>query len=169
MPPDDPLAIILQGLRDGFYALFRHWAFWLLAGLLALLRVVVAVNLRRPLQQIQLPHIDRMSRRQFRRYLARLFQHLGYRVERQPGGQDYGAGLILVRDGQRVLVLVKRLHRPLTSLAIDEAVAARLRYRCQHAMVVTNQPATRIAQDTAAARGVTVWDRDKLAAVIRTL
>ncbi len=75
---------------------------------------------------------------------------------------DYGADLVLEKDGVRTVVQAKRWTKNVGVKAIQEAVAAKPIYRCEHAMVVTNRYFTEQARRLAKANGVRLWNRDEL-------
>ena len=106
--------------------------------------------------------IDQMDGLKFEKYLAALFENLGYSVRRTPYHNDYGADLIVSKDGQKIAVQVKRYRRNVGVKGIQEAVAACGKYHCQRAMVVTNSYFTEQAKELAKANSVDLWDRTKL-------
>ena len=55
-----------------------------------------------------LAEVDRMPGREFEHYLGLLFERLNYRVEGTKDQGDYGADLVLGKDGSRLQVQAKR-------------------------------------------------------------
>ena len=98
----------------------------------------------------------------FLRGLAGLFARLGYRVVQTPYRGDWGADLILVKEGVHTVVQAKRYQKSVGVRAVQEAVAAKAKYRCREAMVVTNSTFTKQAVELARANWVILWDREKL-------
>jgi restriction system protein len=107
--------------------------------------------------------VHQMDGASFERYLEALFRNQGYQVERTPYQGDYGADLILCRDGTRTVVQAKRSAGNVGVKAVQEAVAARGYYGAHRAMVVTNSSFTRRAQELARANGVTLWGGEQIA------
>jgi len=152
----DPLAgAVWQAIR-------MLWPLWLALIALLIVRVALLLYRRRRLARAGIAEIDRMSGPVFEQYLATLFRSLGYRVERIGGAGDFGADLIVVRDGARTIVQAKRYARSVGVKAVQEAFAAKNMYGCSAAMVVTNSRFTRQAQALARANRVELWDRDVL-------
>lgn len=110
-----------------------------------------------------IPEIDGMTGRDFESKMALLFEDKGFRVEQTPYIGDWGADLVLSRDGQRTVVQVKRWNCRVGPGAIQEVVAAKAKYGCQRALVVTNSLFTEAAAELARANGVGLWDRHRLA------
>jgi restriction system protein len=87
---------------------------------------------------------------------------LGYSVQATPVSGDWGADLILTRDGERTVVQAKRYTKSVGLEAVQEAVTARAKYHCSRSIVVTNSTFTRQARELAFANGTELWDREKL-------
>lgn len=106
--------------------------------------------------------IDRLSGTEFERRLAAMFVDSGHDVTRTPGSQDYGADLIIVRDGVRTVVQAKRWQGSVGVAAVQEVLAAKAYYNAVRALVVTNSHFTRQAQELARQARVQLWGRTML-------
>jgi restriction system protein len=106
--------------------------------------------------------VDAMDGITFERFLATLFSKLGYRVERTQARGDFGADLVVERDGERMVVQAKRWSKKVGVKAVQEAHAAPAMYACSRALVVTNNRFTEPAKELARANRVELWDRDVL-------
>jgi restriction system protein len=106
--------------------------------------------------------IDTLNGKEFEEYLEVLFKKLGYQVQRTPYQGDYGADLVLQQGDKKTVVQAKRYTRSVGVKAVQEAVAAKEYYRCDHAMVVTNSYFSRQAATLAKANRVELWNRDDL-------
>ena len=91
-----------------------------------------------------------------------LFSKKGYRVQLTPYVGDWGADLIVSKGGVRTAVQAKRYGKKVGVRAVQEAVAAKGKYQCAEAMVVTNSFYTDEARDLARANRVALWDRNEL-------
>ncbi len=87
--------------------------------------------------QQQAAELCRLSGTEFEEYLAGLFQQLGYRVELTTTSGDYGADLLLSKQGQRIAVQAKCYSGSVGVSAVQEALAGMAYYQCQSAWVVT--------------------------------
>lgn len=140
----------------------HYWWLILIVGALFAMRGIVWVVNERRLARSGISDIDAMDGINFERRLVHLFSSLGYRVEQTRARGDYGADLVLEREGVRTVVQAKRWSKNVGVKAIQEAVAAKPMYGCEHAMVVTNRYFTEQAQRLARANGVRLWNRDEL-------
>ena len=131
-----------------------------LAGGSLLATIVYFYNQR--LAQSGIIEIDRMTGKTFEDYLALLFRQRGYRVTPTPYAGDYGADLIIEKEGLKTAVQAKRYKGKIGIEAIQQVVAAKARYRCQRAMVVTNQYFTPAAFQLARDNYVALWNRERL-------
>lgn len=109
--------------------------------------------------------IDRMDGAAFERYLVKLFKGLGYEVEHVGSRNDYGADLLVTKDGSRTAVQAKARTNYVPISAVQQVLGARFYYDCGEALVVTNRYYSKPAQRLAGKAGVALWDRDRLIAL----
>lgn len=64
--------------------------------------------------------IDKMDGRQFELYLGILFKHLGYAVKVTRAAGDFGADLVLEKDGKRIVVQAKRYSKNVGIEAVQQ-------------------------------------------------
>lgn len=111
--------------------------------------------------------IDRMRWQDFEECLELMFFRLGYEVRRTPSNKDWGADLVLTLHGIKTAVQAKqRASGRVGVTAVREVVAAKEKYECSGAMVITNRSYTGEALVLAKANRVAMWDRDKLAGYV---
>nr|WP_246386338.1 restriction endonuclease [Armatimonas rosea] len=103
-----------------------------------------------------------MDGKTFEECLGAIFSRQGYAVEVTPYRGDWGADLVLVKGRVRTVVQAKRYKKSVGVRAVQEAVAAKAKYRCSEAMVVTNSTFTKQAVELARANKVTLVDREQL-------
>jgi restriction system protein len=155
----DVIGPLIDGLAKGFVAV---WPLWLLIGAIAAAKFGFRLYELRRLSQSGIADVDRMDGTTFERFLTTLFQRLGYGVEHTGRRGDYGADLVVTKDGRRIAVQAKRWSKAIGVKAVQEAVASKGMYSCVEALVVANQTFTRQARTLAWANGVVLWDRDVL-------
>jgi restriction system protein len=151
--------VLLQALGD---FVRQFWWLILMVGAILAARGLVWLIRERRLARSGISEIDRMDGITFERRLVHLFTSRGYRVEQTRARGDYGADLILEKNGARTVVQAKRWKKNVGVKAVQEAVAAKPMYRCDHSMVVTNRYFTEQARRLARANGVRLWNRDDL-------
>src|SRR6266545_773584 len=140
----------------------HFWWLILLLVAIAAVRGVAWLVAERRLACSGIREIDEMDGITFERRMAVLFRNLGYRVARTQARGDYGADLVLEKDGVRAIVQAKRWTKNVGVKAIQEAVAAKPMYHCSRAIVVTNRYFTEQAKRLAKANDVGLWDRNDL-------
>ena len=138
------------------------WPFLLLGILVRAVPLAFDLLRRRRLSSSGIFEIDRMDGKTFEECLCSLFQRQGFRVEVTPYTGDWGADLVLLKAGVRTVVQAKRYSKSVGVRAVQEAVAAKAKYRCTEAMVVTNSTFTKQAIELARVNRVTLWGRDEL-------
>lgn len=133
-------------------------------GLFACMFVVLAYKrLRRyRLSRSTLSKVDLLTGKDFETYLATRFRALGYKVEQTKLVGDYGADLVLTREGYRTVVQAKRYSKNVGIKAVQEVLGAKAKYNAQNAIVVTNSGYTREAVELAQSAGVELWGRERL-------
>lgn len=157
---------IFFALVKGFLAL---WQMWLFLGVIALIKFSYILWEKQRLSKSGIDEIDHMDGLTFEKYLEALFEKLGYRVERTQYIGDYGADLITSKDGVKTVIQAKRYKNKVNIKAIQEAVAAKGKYGCSEAMVVTNSFYTKAAIELAKANRVELWNRDHLVKVLLSI
>lgn len=134
-----------------------------LCPLLKVFRKVIRKKLRyKRYLDSPLASIDRMKGDEFEEYLAAHFRKLGYHVSLTPKSNDYGADLIIKKDGKITVVQAKRYRDKVGIKAIQEIIGAKGYYKADKMMVVTNSYFTSAAYKLAAANDVTLWDRNSI-------
>jgi restriction system protein len=122
----------------------------------------IAKARRRKLLSLGIEDIDQLHGRDFERLLHAIYAAKGYRVEATPYCGDWGADLVVSKDGIRTVVQAKRWKKRVGVRAVQEVVAAKGKYRAQEATVVTNSTYTQRAYELAKANRVRLWDRARL-------
>ena len=109
------------------------------------------------------PHpVDEMEGIEFEHFLAKHFESQGFTVTVTQPGHDFGADLIIERDGVKTAVQAKRYEANISISAVQEVFAAAAYYECDNSMVITNSYYTASAKTLAEKIGVELWDRDAL-------
>lgn len=151
-----------QAFEQLIRVLVGMWFLWLLLGGIGLARLLLSLNEQRTLARTGMAEIDVMDGRAFEQRLGVLFRSLGYTVEQTRERGDYGADLVVEKDGVRTVVQAKRWTKTVGVKAVQEAHASAAMYRCARSMVVTNRYYSRSAKELARANDVRLWDRDDL-------
>jgi restriction system protein len=106
--------------------------------------------------------IDSMTGAEFERVLLERFRALGYIANTTPTTGDFGADLVVRRNGVTTVVQAKRSARAVGIKAVQEIHAARSFYQATGAMVVTNSSFTPAARGLADSVDVELIARDQL-------
>lgn len=103
--------------------------------------------------------IDNMTGEQFEIYLKHYFQKLGYKVELTSKTNDYGADLILKKDGETIVIQAKRYANTVGIRAVQEIIGAMSYYRACKGIVITNNYFSSNAINLATKSSIELWDR----------
>lgn len=106
--------------------------------------------------------IDKMDGIEFENFLVAHFEKQGYRVKTTKKSNDFGADLILKRDGKKTVVQAKRYKGRVGIAAIQQAYSSMGYYKADQCMVITNSYYTASAKKLAKQNKVILWDRDTL-------
>ena len=106
--------------------------------------------------------LDQLSGVEFEEFLAGLLRAQGYVVELTPNSGDYGADLILSKDGERIAVQAKRYVGSVGVQAVQEAISGQAYYQCHTACVITTGTFTVNALELAEKSGVIMIGRDDI-------
>ena len=110
----------------------------------------------------QAAELDQLSGVEFEEFLAGLFRAQGYAAELTPTSGDYGADLILSKDGQRIAVQAKRYVGSVGVAAVQEALSGQAYYQCHTAWVISTGAFTPNALELAQKSGVKMIGRSEI-------
>ncbi len=128
--------------------------------ILVLFQGVISLYKERQLKRI-LQKIDAMNGFEFEEYSKIFFTSKGFEVTITQKSGDYGADLIIEKDGVKWAVQAKRYSHKVSPKAIQEVVSSKAYYACEKACVITNSYFTQAAQKLAQANEVLLIDRDE--------
>lgn len=111
--------------------------------------------------------VDIMSGEEFEQFLKRIFIFKGYSVSDTPRSGDYGADLLIKKDGRLTVVQAKRYTGNVGAKALQEIYSARAHYSADNMMVVTTANFTKQAQAMAAEQEIDLVDRAELIALMQ--
>lgn len=134
---------------------------WFALGAIALQTVPMALLLLRRRAPVTTPlgaDVDRMDPRAFQELLDLWFSRQGYRQE--PGGSADAA--VLLREGVRTALLVRRGRRPAGRGIVADAHAAMARLGCSRAIVIHTGGFATGVRTRVASSPVELWDRERL-------
>lgn len=106
--------------------------------------------------------LDQLSGVAFEKFLDGLFRAQGYITELTAATGDYGADLILSKDGQRIAVQAKRYVGSVGVQAVQEALSGQAYYQCNAAWVITTGAFTTNARALAKKSGVKMIGRSDI-------
>ena len=151
------------------YSGFDRRAIIILSIILALIPNVLSLfesyNKRKRYLNMDLSEIDNLTGYEFEQLLSTYYKKIGYKVEDTPKSNDYGADLILSKNGTRYVLQAKRYKSKVGVKAIQEVVASKAHYKAEGAIVATNNYFTQNAWKLARENKVFLIDRAKLASL----
>lgn len=119
------------------------------------------------LNQAEIEFVDVMEGYEFENFLKVMFFYLGYDALVTKRSGDYGADLVLKKDGEKFVVQAKRYNHSVGVKAVQEVVTAKIHYGADTAMVITNSRFTKEAEELAGENGVIMVDRLELSGLIK--
>lgn len=133
--------------------------------------IIVIINQKHVerLKRSGIADIDKMEGRQFEKYLGHLFKAHGYDVRVTQAAGDFGADLVIVKDGKRIVVQAKRYSKNVGIKAVQEAQASIAHYSASAAWVISNSGYTEAAISLAKSNHVRLIDRLELIEMILKL
>lgn len=117
---------------------------------------------KKRLKVARMDEVDAMDGVQFEHYLSVLFKSLKYSAKVTQSAGDYGADLIIKKDGRTIAVQAKRYKNNVGIKSVQEIIPALKVYDAQEAWVVTNSYFTKPAKELAEKNDVKLIDRDQL-------
>lgn len=106
--------------------------------------------------------VDLMTGVEFEKFVAKLFERMGYESEVTKSSGDQGIDVLAKKGNILIAIQAKCYNVVVGNHAIMEAVAGKNFYRADKCMVVTNSIFTKSAKELADANDVILWDRQVL-------
>jgi restriction system protein len=113
--------------------------------------------------------IDDMDGRQFEHYLGHLFKAHGYAVQVTRAAGDYGADLVIIKDGKKIVVQAKRYSKNVGLKAVQEVQASIAHYGASEGWVIANREYTDEAYALAKSNRIRLINREQLIEMILKL
>lgn len=111
--------------------------------------------------------VDTMSGTEFENFLLAHFEKLGYKGNTTQASNDFGADLVLKKEGDIIVIQAKRHKGKIGIKAVQEVSGAINFYGAMKGIVVTNNYFTPSAVKLAAASKIELWDRNILSAMMK--
>ncbi len=106
--------------------------------------------------------IKSLTGTEFEQLLLELFQKMGYKVELTKVTGDFGADLIISKNGKKSIIQAKRYDKTVGVRAVQEIISARSHYKIYDAYVVVSSSFSRAAMELADDARVFLIDGDAL-------
>lgn len=106
--------------------------------------------------------LETLSGIEFEEVLKSLFEKMGYKVLLTKTSGDFGADLIISKNGKNALIQAKRYNHTVGVRAVQEIIAAREHYKVFQAFVITNSSFSSEAEHLALESEVQLVDGDAL-------
>lgn len=117
---------------------------------------------RRKYLSSTLSDLDKLDGFEFEKYCKTIFEAQGYKVKLTPDSHDFGADLILTKDGIKTVVQAKRYKGIVGIAAVQQVIGSKEYYHADKCAVITNNYLSDSAKDLAKANNVTIYDRNYL-------
>lgn len=103
--------------------------------------------------------VDLMTGLEFEDFIVNLFKRMGYETSKTPATGDQGIDVVAEKHGIKIGIQAKCYSKNVTNSAIQEVTAGVKHYRCDKAIVATNNVFTKSAIELAHSNNVVLWDR----------
>lgn len=119
-------------------------------------------NYLEALRSFSISDLDELSGIEFERFLKRLFEVDGCKVNLTKAAHDMGADLIVKRNGRTIAIQAKRYDKKVGVSAIQQVTSSIMMYKTDGGMVITNNEFTEPAIKLAKVNGIELIDGGKL-------
>ena len=157
---DNTSFLILSILVIGLAIYHSKVVKYILLIIAALVLIKLLIKLRRYIKY-KLSHVDTMTGLEFEKYVAKYLRDQGYKTNLTEK-YDLGIDIVVVKDGIRYGVQVKRHKGVVGANAVRQAVTALNLYDCDRAIVITNSYFSKTAIRLALSNDCILLDRDFL-------
>jgi restriction system protein len=146
----------------------KQRAFYIGGAAIALFGLVLIIIVLRKLtlyssgRQLRHLNLDAMDGIEFEHYIANLLPTQGYKHVRLTSYFDFGCDIVAEKEGVIWGIQVKRHSGKVGRSAVQQAVAGLRPYKCDRAMVITNNSFTQQARGLAASNNCLLVDGQRL-------
>jgi restriction system protein len=137
----------------------------LFVGMMIYKRILNAEKLKKS----GIAEIDEMDGRQFEHYLGHLLKAHDFSVQVTRATGDYGADLVIVKNGKKIVVQAKRHSKNVGLKAVQEVQASISHYGASEGWVIANREYTDEAYSLAKSNNIRLIDREQLMNMILKL
>lgn len=116
---------------------------------------------------LNISQIDSLSGTEFENLLKDIFEKQGYGVQTTKQSHDFGADLILNKNGKVSILQAKCYSKNIGIKAIQEIISAKKHYLAEEMFVATNRYFSKEAVILASEHDVRLIDRDVLVKLVR--
>lgn len=120
------------------------------------------------LKNSTIKNIDNMTGEEFEEFLQVIFKSKGYKTMLTPITGDYGADLLVKKNGVKTVIQAKRWKSIVGVEAVQQVVASMRYYKATDAMVITNNYYSQNAINLAKVNNVRLWDRGDVIKLIKS-
>lgn len=117
---------------------------------------------KRKISKYTITDVDLMNGSEFEEFVGVLFKKMGYASKVTQKSGDQGIDVIATRNGTKIGIQVKCYSNSVGNSAVQEAIAGKNFYKCDKALVVTNNYFTPAAIELAQTSDIILWNRDLL-------
>lgn len=161
--------ILFLTMETSFFSFIIPIFFLLIIGYIFTSVIQVIESNKYEKQENLLEEIDNMSGQEFELLLIeKLLPLQGYtNINGTSYTGDYGIDIIALKNGIKCAIQCKRFNNKVGNKAIQEVVAGRKHYKCEKAIVITNNYYTNNAKTLAFDNKVELLDRDDVIKMIK--
>lgn len=138
-------------------------------GLFVAIMIARRIQYQEKLKKSGIKDIDEMDGRQFEHYLGHLFKAHGFTVQVTRAAGDYGADLVIVKNGKKIAVQAKRYSKTVGLKAVQEVKASIAHYGASEGWVVANREYSDEAYSLAKSNNIQLINREQLIEMILKL
>lgn len=111
---------------------------------------------------------DTMDGHDFEYFCADLLRYNGFsKVKVTSGSGDFGVDILCNYGSDSYAIQCKCYSHTIGNKAVQEVVSGKIYYKCQKAVVMTNNYFSAAAEETARLTNVDLWDRHRLIEMLR--
>lgn len=114
-----------------------------------------------------LADLDKLDGEEFEEYCQAMFEKRGYKARTTPKSHDFGADLVIEKDGVVTVVQAKRYKGIVGIAAVQQVIGSMRYYNASKCIVITTNYFTDAAKELAKANDVVLCDRNFLTKVAK--
>lgn len=128
--------------------------------------VIIKIKQKEKYKKANIEDIEKLDWKEFEEFCEELIKTFGFKTKKTAKNGDYGVDIIAEKGKRKIAIQCKKWNKKVNIKAIQEVATGKEFYKCNEAMIITNNYFTKNAKELAKKLNIKLIDKDELAKII---